>query len=342
MGIIIALTIVLGAIGAGVAVWLNAGPSPIAVDTCARGAGGPAVPRKIEDLLTGGKKKDFVGVAFSSDCRILATAGDGTVQVWNMVSAQRIATLAAAPDSVTLGMSFAPNGETLAVAAADGPTTLWNIATGQLITSLPSDPNGTYAVAFNRDGTELFTGGSTGVVDIWDVSTHQLIHKISTGDAVGDLALSPNGKLLAVGGDDGNNRLYDAATGAQFKTLRGGEMHVFTMVFSPDGTILATGTRDGVVQWWDVTTHQLIASTRSFGSVTDLAFSPDGKFLAAGGEGTVQLLDTSTHELAARLSVGSADWPQGLAFNRYGGILAVGWEGTLQLWNVAGITHAPG
>jgi DNA-binding beta-propeller fold protein YncE len=339
VAIVVVTAVFLSALGAGLALSLNPGSSPFAVDICARGMSGPANPAKIGSITTGRAKNDFVGVAFSPDCHILATEGDGTVRVMNLVTGQLITTMHAAPGSNSLGLAFTPDGKILAAASADGPTTLWDAATGHRIATLNSDPVGTWSVAFSPDGKELFTEGSAGVIDQWDVSTHQRITKIITGVAVGSMALSPNGQLLAVGGNDGNDRLYNMATYKLIGTLRSGEGHVFAMAFSPNNATLVTGTLKSAVQWWDAATGKLITHGVGNGSITDVAFSPDGRILAAGSEGIVQLWNTETRQLITTLHIGSNGWPQGLRFSRYGGILAVGWRGTLQFWNVGGITR---
>jgi hypothetical protein len=311
------------------------------VNTCARIGSQASPPSKIGSITTGPAANDFVDIAFSPDCQTLAAGGNGNVQLWNMVSGQRTATLSASPGSVALIDAFTPDGKTLAVAGRDGYTTLWDTATGQLEARLPSDPGatGTYLVAISPDGSELYTGGSTGVVRVWGVTTHAQISAINTGVAVGALALSPNGELLAVAGYDGTIRMYDTATDEQVMAMPGNQGHIYSMAFSPNGSTLAAGTQNGVLEWWDTATGKLIAAPDSPGStVTVLAFSPDGTTLAAAGDDMVGLWDTSTHQLVTTLDVGTASaWPNDVAFSRYGAILAVGWNGTLQFWNVADV-----
>jgi serine/threonine protein kinase/WD40 repeat protein len=318
------------------------------VDTCARGTvSDSSVPVKIGSITTGSKENDFVDVAFSPDCQIVAAGGNGIVQVLNMVTGGRITAVSAAPGNDVDIDAFTPNGKELAVAGGDGNTTLWDATTGSLVTRFPSDPSGgTYCLVITPDGTEIFTGGSSGVVGIWGATTLQRIGTINTGISVGAMALSPNGKLLAVAGYDGIIRLYDTASHARVGMLHGNEGHIWSMAFSPDGRTLAVGS--ALVQWWDVATGNLIADRDSPGNtVTDVAFNPDGTILAAGGKDMVGLWDADTHRVIKTLklgvtaaSAGGAAWPNGMAFSRYGAILAVGWYGTLQFWNVAALSSA--
>jgi WD domain, G-beta repeat len=340
------VVLLLAVVGTGAGLWLSRSSSsagPLKVNTCARTPSNASAPVKIGSITTGSMDNDFVDVAFSPDCQVVAAGGNGVVNEWDMVTGNRIATLSAAPGSAVDIDAFTPNGKALAIAGGDGNTTLWNAATGYLEARFASDPSGsTYCLVISPDSAEIFTGGSTGVVGIWAVTTRQPVGSITTGIAIGAMALSPNGKLLAVAGYDGIIRIYDTADYAQVATLSGNEGHIWSMAFSPDGSTLAAGSN--VLQWWDVATGKLIAYRDSPGrTVTDVAFSTDGTILAAGGYDVVGLWDARTHQLITTLNLGVTSasavgsYPNGMAFSRYGAILAVGWAGTLQFWNVAGL-----
>lgn len=314
------------------------------VNTCARGTSSAAsAPAKVGSITTGAAENDFVDVAFSPDCQIAAAGGNGIVQIRNMVTGTSIATLSAASGSAVDIDAFTPDGKALAVAGGNGYTTLWDAATGNLEARFPSDPSGgTYCLVVSPDSSEIFTGGSTGNVGIWSVTTHQSLGTITTDNAVGAMALSPNGQLLAVAGYDETIRIYNTTSRALAASLPSDDGHIWSMAFSPDGSTLAVGSN--VIQWWSVASHELITRAISpGGSVTDVAFNPDGTILAAGGYKMVGLWNTSTHQLTTTLNLGptaptasaNASYPNGMAFSRYGAILAVGWYGTLEFWNVA-------
>lgn len=109
--------------------------------------------------------------------------------------------------------------------------------------------------------------------------------------------------------------------------------------FGPDGRFLVSGGYDGI-RIWNVAGQRDVAGLASNVAVTSVAFSPDGRILAAGNEShTVQLWNTSTDGLTATLKGHSAQVGS-LAFSPDGRTLASGGgDGTIRLWNPATRRH---
>ena len=119
--------------------------------------------------------------------------------------------------------------------------------------------------------------------------THLLLH----GGGVGRIAISPDGSMLATVGDSGPVKLWNVATETVVATCPGRLAE-----FSPNGKILATnGSGDDAtsVIFWDAKTGSKLRALKPdhFMAVSAIAFSPDGKRLATGGQdGMVSFLDT--------------------------------------------------
>lgn len=77
------------------------------------------------------------------------------------------------------------------------------------------------------------------------------------------------------------------------------------MVFSSNGYHLATAHASGAVRVWDMRKSKLIAELNTgeqrLKSVTDMAFHPDGKYLAYGGQGGVHITMVKEWKISAEL-----------------------------------------
>jgi WD40 repeat protein len=154
--------------------------------------------------------------------------------------------------------------------------------------------------------------------------------------AVRSLALSPDGKLLAVVLQSNTIRLFDLQGGVERSSLPGGSARLRIVAISPDDRFVAAGSEDGAVALWDgATGTPLRRMAGAAGAVGALAFSGDGATLAAGGaDGAVRLWSVATGRPAGVLQGHSA--VVALAWSADGSRLLSGAaDGSAILWNRA-------
>jgi WD40 repeat protein len=143
-------------------------------------------------------------------------------------------------------------------------------------------------------------------LDVWDIESGRQQSSAAAGpQLLHSMALSRDGRLVAVGRLDASLALWDAASG-RWRRLAGHGSAILCLAFSPDGRTLATGGSDGTVKVWDVPTGQELLSLESHsGPVHCLAFSGDGRTLitAAGtlneGAGEVRLWKGTAEPVSA-------------------------------------------
>jgi WD40 repeat protein len=152
------------------------------------------------------------------------------------------------------------------------------------------------------------------------------------------VAYSPDGKLLASGGEDSLVIIRDADTMLERARLRHTSW-VWSMAFSPDSGKLVTAQGDGRLKLWDVKTATELPTFRGHpGSFISVAFSPDGRYVLSGGhhdDKSVQLWNTKTGEEVRRFNGRHDAIVWGVAFSKDGHrALSGSGDGTVRLWDV--------
>jgi len=236
-------------------------------------------------------KWSFESVAFSPDGRLLTSAADQTVKLWDVETGQEVRTLSGHTDRVW-SVAFSPDGRLLASASGDHTVKLWDVETGQEVRTLRGHNGRVLSVAFSPDGRLLASASGDHTVKLWDVETGQEVRTLrGHNGGVESVAFSPDGRLLASASSDQTVKLWDVETGQAVRTLRGHTFWVESVAFSPDGRLLASASSDQTVKLWDVATGQAVRTLRGHTSwVRSVAFSPDGRRLAsASDDGTVRI-----------------------------------------------------
>jgi WD40 repeat protein len=147
-----------------------------------------------------------------------------------------------------------------------------------------------------RTAAERTEEGRT--IRLWDLSTGQLLHKLK-GHTRGNInmAFSPDGKLLASGSHDTTIRLWNTTTGTMQMLLTVHTTAVRALCFSPNGRFLASGDDSSRVLLWNTTTREIVREISTEANPRRLAFSPDGRLLAALCLGSLHLFDTKSGNL---------------------------------------------
>lgn len=259
---------------------------------------------------------------FTRDSKTLAVASmTGEVTLWDVSTGHK---RAAFETHAVSAISQTPDDRSLAVAVSGGIVELWDIDTQQRRATFRAC-QGAYdtvtAATFTPDGKTLIAKSFQGDLRLLDPTTGKeratLVRKGERWIPPVS-ALSPDGRVLAVGKED-TVRLWDVATARQLAVFQ--EPTILSGSVSPSGNTLATGCADATVRLWEVSTAQERRILRGHASpVTFVSFGPDDKVLVSQERGgTVKLWDVPTGKEKASL-----DLPAGrfLTFLRDGSPIA--------------------
>jgi WD40 repeat protein len=160
-------------------------------------------------------------LAFSPDGKALASVSPYSpeVKVWDVATGEERAALVGHTDQVW-SVAFTTDGKTLATGGDDQTVKLWDLTTGKERATLKGHPGVVRSVAVTADGKLLASGGYqlvskdppkySGVVKLWDPATGKERATLKLPEAVNAVAISADGKTLAVAEVEGI-KLWDVA-----------------------------------------------------------------------------------------------------------------------------------
>ena len=180
----------------------------------------------------------------------------------------------------------------------DGQLLVWDVARGQLRERLRGHDRGhVWGLQIAADGRTLYSAGDDERALVWDLAgDRRLIRPFDAGPPFlvdpGDrsprgIAVSPDGRTVAVTQTDGSVDLIDSQTLRPRRSVHALDGFAAAVAFSPDGQLLAISGKGGQVTLWDARTLQPAGELRGLSTTSQaLAFSPDGSLLAAAELGT--------------------------------------------------------
>jgi RNA polymerase sigma factor (sigma-70 family) len=214
--------------------------------------------------------------------------------------------------------AYSPDGSILATGGMD--IRLWDANTRRLLRVLPLPDRGidgdVTQLRFTADGKTLYCQGSgSGQVSAFDVASGKRLFRFVPAMSLSAFDVTPDGAILATGGQQGQLILWKASTREQLRVLdepaKGQEFYLQSVTFSPDGKWLAAmGASTTGVSIYEVASgdkKRILPIQGTYGG--RLVFSPDGylaSYNGASSSGTTRLWDVSTGKIHKEYPWGAA------------------------------------
>jgi WD40 repeat protein/serine/threonine protein kinase len=244
------------------------------------------------------------------------------------------------PESIR-HIAWSPSGDQLALATDNQTVRLVSSTTGETTATLEGSPFNLTHAAWSPDGAYLAAFTASGYLLVWAVADGSLLLQERAG--VSALSWAADGRSLITGHQDGSLRFWETKTwGASQADWPVQETAVSTLHWLDDPARLLSFSEDGWLRLHDGRSGSLLAERANFNSanfnaVSDLAWSPDGRYLAASSwDKTIRIWsmqDAAVSQVLRghRSYIGALDWSPDGAWLASGSLDG---GGALRLWSL--------
>ncbi|KAI2720827.1 hypothetical protein CBS147332_4067 [Penicillium roqueforti] len=299
-----------------------------------------------------GHRTDIRSIALSSDDRMLASASNGTLKIWNVRTESCLRTLEC---GYSLCSAFLPGDKIVVVGNKNGELEVFDIASSTLLDTIKAHDGPVWSLHVHPDGKSMVSGSADKTAKFWNFQVVQeeipgtkrttprlkLAHTrtLKVNDDILNIRFSPDARLLAVSLLDNTVKVFFVDSLKLFLNLYGHKLPVLSMDISHDSKLIVTCSADKTVRLWGLDfgdCHKAFLAHED--SIMAVAFVPHNKdgnghnFFSASKDRIIKYWDGDKFEQIQRL-VGHYGEIWALAMSRTGDfIVSASHDKSIRIW----------
>ncbi|KIE03390.1 WD domain-containing protein, partial [Metarhizium majus ARSEF 297] len=268
-----------------------------------------------------GHRADIRALSLSSDDKMLASAANGSMKIWNIKTQACIRTFEC---GYALCCAFLPGDKVVVVGTKSGELQLFDVASASLIDAVQAHEGAIWSLSVHPDGRSVVSGSADKTAKFWEfkivqeeiLGTKRTTPKLKlvqsrtlkVSDDILSLKFSPDAKLLAMALLDNTVKVFFVDSLKLYLNLYGHKLPVLSMDISYDSKLIVTSSADKNIRIWGLDfgdCHKALFGHQD--SILQVAFVPhnsDGNghhFFSSSKDRTIRYWDGDKFEQIQRL-----------------------------------------
>lgn len=278
-----------------------------------------------------GHRTDIRSLDISDNKKLLATASNGLLKIWNTKTTNCLRTFEC---GYALAVKFLPGGTLVVIGTKNGEIELYDLATSTLLETVEAHEGAIWSLDLTPDGKTLVTGSADKSIKFWDFRIEKeaipgtsresakmkIFHNktLELDEDILSIKISPEAKYLAVSLLDNTVKVFFFDTLKFYLSLYGHKLPVLSIDISFDSKLIITSSADKNIKIWGLDfgdCHKSIFGHQD--SIMNVRFVPQShNFFSAGKDGLLKYWDGDKFECIQKLAAHQSEvWSIAIAYD---------------------------